>query len=85
MSGTEVWQRADEAPFGCGDPKTGIRKLLSGPIKSESAKLLIFRLAPKNRESENQRIVSRFKPETKNRESVLRMRSILGSDYRGTI
>jgi hypothetical protein len=58
---------------------------LSGPIKSESAKLLIFRLAPKNRESENQRIVSRFKPETKNRESVLRMRSILGSDYRGTL
>jgi hypothetical protein len=52
-------------------------QVLSGPIKCESAKSLIHRLAPKIRESQNQRILSRFPIKTNIRESISATHTIL--------
>jgi hypothetical protein len=46
------------------------RLLLSGPIKCESPKSLIHRLAPRICESQNQRILSRFSIKANIRESI---------------
>jgi hypothetical protein len=54
---------------------------MSGPIKSESPNSLICRGLPKNRESKNQRILSRFPQKTKIRESIWQMHTMLGSAH----
>jgi hypothetical protein len=55
---------------------TGADGLLSGPIKSESPNSLSCRGLPKNRESKNQRILSRFPQKTKIRESIWQMHTM---------
>jgi predicted phosphodiesterase len=56
-------------------PVTAIK--VSGPINSESIKLLISLPAPKIRESRNQGTESRFGSNPKNRESIRESRCIL--------
>jgi hypothetical protein len=52
---------------------------VSGPFKSESTYSLICIGLPKNRESKNQRILSRFPQKTKIRESIWQMHTMLWS------
>jgi hypothetical protein len=73
-----AWSRTKSArircDFWCGysaAAKHPLIKQLSGPIKSESPKSLIFYALAKNCESTNQRILSRFRTKTKICESVL--------------
>jgi hypothetical protein len=56
--------------------KSQVRKVVSGPIKSESPKPLIFSELPKIRESKNQRVLSRFQTKTKICESILQIHTI---------
>jgi hypothetical protein len=65
---------ASENSNGC--PRT---VAVSGPIKCESPNSLICRSSPKIRESIKQRILSRFSPKPKIRESIGQTHTILSS------